>query len=96
MNKVKLLLGTALLAGGLALPMLSQADVDLGISLGAPAVEVQPAGYSWAPAHWEWYEGRYVWVEGRWVGGPRYEYRDHDGWDHERREHRHWREDDDD
>jgi YXWGXW repeat-containing protein len=76
MSKGRLLLGTLLLAGGLALPALSQAGVAVDIDVGPPApqVEVVPPprpGYVWAPGYWNWEGGRHVWVGGHWMGERR-------------------------
>lgn len=69
----KLIFASLLLAGGLALPAVSQARVDVDINLGPPApiVEAPPpppqVGYVWAPGFHRWDGGRYVWVPGHYM-----------------------------
>ena len=76
-------LGFLLLAGlllGVAMPMPSQAQVAIGVSvrIGPPVLPVyaQPIcpgpGYIWTPGYWAWSEdtGGYYWVPGTWVMAP--------------------------
>src|SRR4029077_21060927 len=61
----------------LALPVVSQAGLFVGVSVNIPPpalpVYVQPpcpaAGYIWMPGYWAWDEG-YYWVPGTWVLAP--------------------------
>lgn len=60
-----------------ALPVISQAGLFIGVSVGLPPpplpVYVQPpcpqAGYMWMPGYWAWDDG-YYWVPGTWVMAP--------------------------
>ncbi|MBV9315911.1 MAG: YXWGXW repeat-containing protein, partial [Gammaproteobacteria bacterium] len=60
-----------------AVPVLSQAGLFIGVSVGLPPpalpVYVQPpcpaAGYIWIPGYWAWDED-YYWVPGTWVLAP--------------------------
>src|ERR1039457_1272272 len=62
----------------LALPITSQAQIGIGVSitLEPPAlpVYVQPPlpaeGYMWAPGFWQWGPDGYYWVPGTWVQPP--------------------------
>src|SRR5215831_9966527 len=62
----------------LAMPVASQAQVAVGISIrvGPPPlpVYVQPpvpvAGYIWTPGYWAWGPDGYFWVPGTWVLPP--------------------------
>lgn len=72
----KLTIASLLLAAGLALPGISQADrVGVNINIGPPApiVEAPPpppqAGYVWAPGFHRWDGARYVWVPGHYMVG---------------------------
>jgi len=89
MKHTKLIVASLLLAGGVALPALSQADrlaIDLNIAPPAPQVEAPPPppqpGYVWAAGYWNWDGGRHVWVPGHYIE-PRPGYRwVADRWDH--------------
>jgi hypothetical protein len=68
------LLVVALAAASLALPLASQARVDLDINIAPPAprYEVVPpprVGFVWAPGFWAWDGGhrRHVWRAGHYV-----------------------------
>ena len=60
-----------------ALPVISQAGLFIGVSVGLPPpalpVYVQPPcpepGYMWMPGYWAWDDG-YYWVPGTWVLAP--------------------------
>ena len=60
-----------------ALPVISQAGLFIGVSVGLPPpalpVYVQPPcpepGYMWMPGYWAWDDG-YYWVPGTWVMAP--------------------------
>lgn len=62
----------------LALPMASQAQIGVGVSItvAPPALPVyeQPAmpddGYMWTPGFWQWGPEGYFWVPGTWVEPP--------------------------
>ena len=63
----------------LAMPMVSRAQVAVGVSIriGPPAlpVYVQPEcpapGYIWTPGYWAYGDDDYYWVPGTWVRAPR-------------------------
>ena len=63
-----------------ALPLTSQAGVDVSIRIGPPPLRVEavPAprvGFVWAPGHWVWRTNRHVWVAGSGVKArPGYRY----------------------
>jgi hypothetical protein len=55
--------------GAAAVPLPSQAGVDLYVNIGPPVVryEVVPerrAGYVWAPGYWDYRDNNHVWVGG--------------------------------
>jgi hypothetical protein len=61
-----------------ALPVISQAGLFIGVSVGLPPpalpVYVQPPcpqpGYMWIPGYWAWGDDDYYWVPGTWVLAP--------------------------
>ncbi len=71
-----LLLGSCIIAGTVAAPVLTLAGVVVDIDVAPPPVRVETvppprAGYVWAPGYWEWRGGQHVWVAGRWIGERR-------------------------
>jgi len=78
MRIARLLFSLVLVAGILAIPAPSHAQVAVGVSirLGPPALPVyaQPicpgAGYMWIPGYWAYGDDGYFWVPGTWVLAP--------------------------
>jgi hypothetical protein len=85
---IKTMLATALLAAGLAVPMIGQAGVALDINVGPPepVVETPPPppqpGYVWAPGFYAWEGGRHVWHQGRYMPPRPGHHWVADHWDH--------------
>ena len=73
-NLIRALIATLSLT---AVPVISQAGLVVGVSVGIPPpalpVYVQPPcpapGYIWMPGYWSWDDG-YYWVPGTWVVAP--------------------------
>jgi len=73
-NLIRALIATLSLT---AVPVISQAELVVGVSVGIPPpalpVYVQPPcpapGYIWMPGYWAWDDG-YYWVPGTWVVAP--------------------------
>jgi WXXGXW repeat (2 copies) len=73
-NLIRALIATLSLT---AVPVISQAGLVVGVSVGIPPpalpVYVQPPcpapGYIWMPGYWAWDDG-YYWVPGTWVVAP--------------------------
>jgi YXWGXW repeat-containing protein len=68
----QMMIVSALAAGALAAPGVSQARTDVYVRVGPPPpiVEVVPApryGYAWAPGYWDWNGHRHVWHKGYYV-----------------------------
>ena len=69
-------LRSLILAGLLALPLASYAQVGISVNFAPPPLPVyeQPpcpvAGYIWTPGYWGWGDEDYYWVPGAWVPPP--------------------------
>lgn len=66
-----ILLCAAMGVSAVAMPVISQAriNVDIDIAPPAPREELVPApraGYEWAPGYWNWSHNKHVWVGGHW------------------------------
>jgi hypothetical protein len=98
-NISRMMIVSALAAGALVAPPVSQARTDFSITIGPPppVVEVVPpprVGYVWAPGYWDWNGHRHVWHKGYYVHERRgYRWEPHrwvqDG-DHWRMDRGHW------
>jgi hypothetical protein len=66
------LAGAVLAAALLALPIVTTAQVAVGVMVAPPAVLYEPVppprtGWVWAPGYWAWVNGAYVWRRGYWI-----------------------------